>query len=613
MMQLLCDGQYLDLYADASIQFTHDNPLFAFDDLKCERTTNFKLPSTPKNDSIFALARMPQNYGLGMRRKFAAQLQMSGLVKDGYLYLTSYDGKDYNSIFVTGDLVGLLNVKSVGKLSDVLPKTDVLQYTGTDESAAVEWFNGYFMRQYKYRQAQNIVSSPSSSVRQIIARICSDYGISIQVPSVYSKLAMVTPYAQTMKEAQIAFENKGYNVLPALEDDPSDPSNDLTADLVLLQQQDVSMITYVKDHTNRVYQDWSYLVRTLMPTQNLTLSFPSDFPTSLFLVKIISNHAGGFDDVEFLGDYSFVKYRSSTDSVDINTGACVTSDPGEVTGEPLRGKSVDVQKGDKLLFVTTDDYCAGWNDSSMAYYKDDWAFTQHDWSASIKVQGTNAKAEIGETIRLVDNVPDITFTELLKILAAVNGKVLNFANNTILFEDLDTTNYPRFDTAGRLLERKDVERVFSNYAQRNTVAFEKDETQRAADVLSIAYTIENDNIDAEKELLNIPLSCADMIVEDGETRAYINNDYQDPSEYALMMLTGTGGDTYMHRVSLPICAGLQALCDASTQIKISVRMTVLEYEQITAKTLLLVDGVLYLWTSRSWQKDEAQFTLAKVP
>ena len=52
-MQLLCNGVFVDLYENTKIQFTHYNPLFAFDSLKCERTTQFKLPTTKKNDSLF--------------------------------------------------------------------------------------------------------------------------------------------------------------------------------------------------------------------------------------------------------------------------------------------------------------------------------------------------------------------------------------------------------------------------------------------------------------------------------------------------------------------------------------------------------------------------------
>lgn len=127
-MLLLCNNIKLDLYADASLQFKHTNPLFAFDKLECERTTQFKLPSTPTNDRAFLLARVPAYVGTGMRRKFAAQLQVGTIVKDGYLYVSEFDGKDYTAIFVTGELIGLQAVKNAGKLSDWFIRNDTAQW-----------------------------------------------------------------------------------------------------------------------------------------------------------------------------------------------------------------------------------------------------------------------------------------------------------------------------------------------------------------------------------------------------------------------------------------------------------------------------------------------------
>ena len=118
-MQLLCNGVLLDLYDNAGLQFTHSNPLFAFDDLKCERTTNFKLPATPTNDRVFSLAKIPAYSGEGMRRKFTCKLQAGAVVRDGYLYVANFDGKDYNAVFVTGELVGLQRIKDLGKLSEL--------------------------------------------------------------------------------------------------------------------------------------------------------------------------------------------------------------------------------------------------------------------------------------------------------------------------------------------------------------------------------------------------------------------------------------------------------------------------------------------------------------
>lgn len=611
MMQLLCDGRYLDLYDSADVQFTHDNPLFAFDDLKCERTTQFKLPTTPINDSVLALARIPAYKGTGMRRKFAATLTMGVIIKEGYLYIASYDGTDYQAIFVTGELVGLQAVKNAGKLPEIA--RDYTRVYSTLEDGADKNAFDYDWQQIKYRQAQTTSCAASVSVDWLVRRICTDFGLSVTLPTIAQRLAIVPPYPRTLQESSVLFANTGYNVLPILEDEPTDYSNKLTAALSLLEQADRIFYTYVKDSSNITQQTWEYLTQCIVAKQNMSLAFPNDFPTDLFLVKVTDPSADGMAGVQFLGDYSFDKvYMSPDESVDTTTGECVTTDDCAITGDPLRGRTVEVQNGDVLLFVTPYDYVYAEATSNPQWRKRGWAFHQRDWSAVIKMQGTENKAQIGETIRLRDNVPDIDFSTLLKCVAAVDGKVLNYSDaNGITFEDLDLSTYQVVDI-DTLVARKDVERTFSKFAQQNIVRYKQDDITPGIFIYKEVYTVDNDNIESEKTILELPFSPASEIYENGYLRAYINNEYQDSKVFALMQLNGVGGDIYMHRVPLVKCAGLQHLCDMSTMFKVNIRMSAYEYYQITEKTLLNIDGTLYMWTSRQWQKNVAQFTLTKI-
>lgn len=128
MMQLLCNGVYLDLYDNFSLQITHTNPLFAFDKMECERTTQFKLPSTPKNDRVFGLSRIPAYSGVGMMNKYAAQLQAGVVVKDGFLYVKECTDGDYQAVYVFGDLLGLKAIKDAGKIGDYYTPVNTAQY-----------------------------------------------------------------------------------------------------------------------------------------------------------------------------------------------------------------------------------------------------------------------------------------------------------------------------------------------------------------------------------------------------------------------------------------------------------------------------------------------------
>ena len=91
MIRFEVDGYYLELSAGFSLQFQKKNILFAFDAIECERSLSFNIPATPTNNNIFKLAKWEAAYGIGMRRRYSAQMQASGVAKDGYLYVSEYD------------------------------------------------------------------------------------------------------------------------------------------------------------------------------------------------------------------------------------------------------------------------------------------------------------------------------------------------------------------------------------------------------------------------------------------------------------------------------------------------------------------------------------------
>ena len=124
MLRLLCNGANLDIKSAQSITMTRYNPLFGFDKLQCERTTEFSLPDTPNNNRVFAMAKMPSTQGVAMRVRYNAQLVDGMCSQDGYLYISEYDG-EYKAVFVTGELLGLKRIKDAGNIRELVANTSV--------------------------------------------------------------------------------------------------------------------------------------------------------------------------------------------------------------------------------------------------------------------------------------------------------------------------------------------------------------------------------------------------------------------------------------------------------------------------------------------------------
>ena len=587
MMQLLCDGVVLDLYDNASLQFKKDNPLFAFDSLKCERTTEFKLPSTPKNDRVFSLARKPAYDGIGMRRKFIAQLQTSGVVKDGYLYISTFDGQDYTAIFVTGEFVQLQTISSLGKINEILDPQDVVTIGGAETAPAssvnVLWANVPYYR-------SGGILCPSIGVKKLVEAICTEYNLTMPtIPESVEGMRLISlaksPYKDVHFKATIIDDQQPNGTIP------SNNYNTVEADDRLFDYVDEEYGVAIMQEGSIADNQW-YMLRSHRAKTALQLTFPQDWPETMYMFDFTNAHYdptyGGF-----YGERAFDK--------DVNQEGVTP------IGEPLAGRTVQIAAGDCFLFVDSR-YFVYTRTSIMgsSWYDYGFIFNEEptlDYDYVIGVHGLEDQAQAGELCLLSDNLPDCTFVELLKTIAAASGRVLNYTDaDGITFDEVDFTEWTKIE--GLLLTKKEeVIRTFSNYAQRNLVLFESN--KGVLYPLSIEYTIDNDNIETEKDLQKIPFSEGDNY---GAGFVYVPK----ADEAERMTVSIAGNEAKLLRVSLPQNAGVQALCTASTQIKLKARLTLLKYQAITAKTLLLIDGTVYVWTSSTWQNDVASMTLAKI-
>ena len=730
MMQLLCNGVFLDLYENLNVQFTHDNPLYAFDKIKCERTTQFKLPCTPTNDSVFALARIPAYTGEGMRRKFDAQLQMSGIVQNGYLYISDFDGKDYEAIFVTGELVGLQQIAQLGKISEIMTYDEVVKIGEGSYSPQAKVNDIWANVEYKKPKADLLI--PSIGLKQLYNTISEKYGLNVQAfPAELDGYRIIPKKAAGFDETQhfICTKNPNGGYQPyANEAEIPDVFNLLQYDDRVFEYEDV--IYPVTIISKRQY----FKIRKYKAKTNLTLTFPDDWDDRYYMYKF-NEWNNSMQPEDFYGDRSFFRETNSN---------FITR-----TGESLKGRSVTFAAGDAFGFVCEDDFVntsvtvkgRRYNDFGFINMSDtDNFFTDF----AIKVSSAGELAA-GDICRLQDNLPDCTFVELCKTMAALLGKVLNYNgsgytnlitklpivkvkectyntstctitstrtkntepnynfinidtynNNkfvqqiktqsvtgvgsvtfektsninilrigfngylefslldfdvssltdgnkytfyydvTILdrtntgndaqvsnmclvegsevvswndwknnqlglsFDDLAFSEWPRKQDY-ELMKRGEVRRTFGDYQQNNIVRFRSNDV--ITDNITRVYVIQNDNLKDENVLQELPFSEGEVL----DNALYIQEESDNPTIGGM-----TTNVAQLTRVSLPANSGLETLCAASTQYKIDVHMTALEYFGITANTLLLIEGTLYTWTSRNWQNNKATFTLARL-
>lgn len=588
-MQLLCNGVVLDLPENAGLQFTHDNPLFAFDKMSCERTTEFALPSTPTNDRVLALARIPAYDGEGMRRKFDAQLQCGTVIQDGYLYVSAFDGSAYKATFVCGELVPLQKIKELGKIGEFMTYDDTIKVGYSPLSGYTARLNGW--RWYNVRYTKPIADEyrPSINLPKIYEDVITAKSITAgALPGQAAHLWLVSVQKPINQDVHFICELNETDQPDA--DQPVELFNSLSSDDTIFDTQDTQYEVEILN-LSQYYHVLQFKAKT-----DILLKMPDNWPSTMYVYDLSLQHDGGAYE-HFYGDRSFGKdYITQT----------VTHN-----GDPLAGRSVKILAGECFSFVSEEYYTYFRVQDPMT---GDWLYTrgfmlQNDptfaCDYTIHVQSLNDTLNVGEICRLQDNLPDITFVELLKVFAAVSGRVLNYDSVTgITFDELDISSWSTIDITGKVIKRGEVRRTFADYARANYILYASADDVRER--VRKKYEVDNDNLAEEKQLQEIPFSegdYADMYPEN----IFIHT---DTNAQVLGADSSTEGD--LLRVTLPTNAGLAALCNASTQVKMQVRMTLAEYNAITPKTKILCEGTEYVWTARSWQKDVADFTLAKI-
>ena len=598
-MQLLCNGVFVDLYEGTNVQFTHDNPLFAFDSLKCERTTQFKLPTTPKNDRLFALARIPAYTGEGMRRKFDAQLIDGQVIKDGYLYVSAYDGKDYAAIFVTGELIGLQQIRDAGKIADFWHPGGSIVWSNANVKDANTSAGQQSLALTRYK-TNDMPCHPSFDMADVM-----EYAYNALTGRHFAQrtrgFRLIPKELPTLPKMSVTITYAGTGVPFDDSYEPSQYGNTMTISdgAQIVQQQDLVLLIGVGGTSTK----WKYTkLHQFVARQSIIITFPSDFPNNYFLMSIEDKGVDGsnpeynyLSQAWFLGGYSFSQRQG---------GGTHTS------GTPLAGRSVEIPTGTPFMILSDDWYKyepSPFNWNGFRFIND----SSYELSG-IVIEGKDIA--VGDTVRIVDILPDLTLVELMKIYSYCVGKVLMYdETNGVSFDDLNFATWPVVDISDKLTKRGEVARKFGDYAQHNVISFKSGNDVPVNQTISAEYTVDNDNLEASKDIAVIPYSEGGIDADGSYIVARF--DAEDTAKHKLyadgIMVCGAAACGL--RISLPKNAGLQALCDASTQIKISARMTLHEYNQITPKTVIQVDGTRYVWTARSWQKNEAKFTLAKVP
>lgn len=567
MMQLICKGVSLDLYEDAGLQMVKNNPIFAFDELSAERSTSFKIPSTPKNDRVLQLARIPAYRGEAMRRKLNATLQDGVVVSNGYLHISKYSGKEYEAVFIFGQL---FDIKSL-RWGDL----QLLDAIGSPINANTSPMP--MIARVKYHTDNGQTPAPSVSIAQILDELNTQgilriSGIDLSFETRFIPKLWTIGYEDV--KIQISSEPDGNGGLTVG-----------TSDDRIIGEDPRGMVIEIDPQTEaamrRLYNPFDNGMYRAEGVGYIT--FPDDTPENICVCYVDDYDQIGQGKIGFLGTRKYVG-------------------GGVFDGEPLAGQKVYV--GDHPHFVLLSVF-----ENSAGQPIQDLVFTDIDYdresSISLSIRVENRNSELGWSA-----LKHISIGDLLKAYSALTGKLIGTdASGAIRFVDSINPTY----IEPKITKRGGVSRTFSDWAKENFVRFKEEEGIPNDMVKTISYTIDNDNIEETKDILVLEASQG---LDFGDGTLLVNEQKEDGNlseELPNANLGDPSDGEYMNLVGdLQKSTILQDIVSSSTMLEIECHMNLYEYMQVYSETGFMVDNTKYTWVTGQWQNDTAKFTLAKM-
>lgn len=618
MVLFSVNGQALDMPAGLSLQFQRKNILFSFDSIQVERTTNFSIPATPKNMRIFGFANSHLTSGADMRVKIPATLTYGVLTKMGVLHISKYNvkNKTFECVFLTGELEQLKRVKDAGNLSEYYYPQAVAEIGGSNPDIYTLWGHVSYEQNYPYI-GEKYAIFPSYNIKKVIEGAFSALGVPCRIGEFANDLRVVqsemkrgtivkfesTPTAGTKKNA-LHFSGTIGTFFSTIGEDVA--CNNIVCEVYNYGTSFPKAWRFVRD-------EFAFNIDGFSFQHDVTLTFPDTFPNNIALVRVISgNGVQPFDFVEgFVGDYRYI--------FDPYTGGW-TANNGLYS---LAGLSVNIPANTPVGFLRMDGNFQTKSPTDFAYGYEDIALAMPEYSDGMPAFSGEFEMRYTDDamVSLYDNLEERKVTDILKDVAAIGGILIDVQGGVVIVD----RDFSEVLTKAADIELCDIvsvstlTRTFSDYAQRNTINFEKSKNVKDIDRVSLEYLINNKNIQAERDLLTMGWSegGSNLPTDEDVQRliAVYPNTVEDINADVPMIASVVdffAADLSMTRAGITRNPLVSRLVEKSTSISVTVRMKMFEFDRIASDTVFWFNGSRWVWIEAKWSKDTVTLELAQL-
>ena len=564
---------FLELKSGTEIQFQYNNSTLAIGNVKLSRSTEFIIPKTPQNEALLLYSSEIAGSGAMMRRKVQCEAHHSsgGYIK-GYLSLKSYSKNEYSAIFVYGELEALKRTLELGNISTYifttaqLPTSAGRATTSAQNASGILLYNFDFYRYISdvpvaQRFATTINMSPTVKIRYLLT-LCSG-ATGINLDSSFN--------ANAINGMGILLKGKSGGQ-PTLDLSISDSP---TSDIFEYYGSASGLFAQI-NYNYQVNIDEFVQVSYLKALQDTTLYFHSEITNGVLEV-----------------DGTIVSYNQNN-VMKINTGF-----------------RYELKAGQKFLISHAENYYFGMLKSKFT--------VPIDASFQAYKSVTLSEVSLGADFVLKDNLPELTFNDLLKTVAGVMLSGLGFdeATNTLSLFDFNYNKANSIELDGILIEIESVDRTFMDYCRRNEIRFKTEDY--VSNDSSIVYSIDNANLAEKKLIYTIPLN--DGIKS--ENGVYVKdfryeNEWKKTAKTDSLVIASKTGENLEHisRIyeNFPeiLNSKLKAIIENSTTIKVKLKMYLFQFLAINYKTTFKYRGIHYTVYEASFSGGIVSATLIVV-
>jgi len=568
---------FIDLPSNFNFSFAYNNSLFAFENTKLSRSGEFSIPRTPNNDDIFGFGHDFVNDGDSVRRAMSAQLFYDGGIIDGVIYLSKYGGGEYSAVFVYGELQVLKNALSMGKIGDYITVTDSLPTAGATINSGYN-SEGIISEQFGWYKYRNLVSnwlasgmnlSPVVRLYYLLEKAAERLGINLNMPyQIINAFGLILP-TQTASESLISCNVQG-------------ATNSL---LTLTGGGDFfeSGTTEFKYKTD-FFGIWKGKDCTIFTAKrDCVLKLTNTY----FNYAIVTDKGRKFLTQQSMqGFFAFI--------------------------EP---QIVELKKGDYFSVVNISDYS--------------FETPVRDYSGIVNIDfevyaGSDTEVDLGEVYYLQNNLPEVTFVDLLKTVANLLRAGINYdaTTNTISLFDFNFNKANAIELENDVIAIKSVDRTFLNYAKKNTIDFKSEEYVK--NKYSLDYFINNDNLTADKKLYTVPFS--DGLQEQNSDIGVRDFEYSEgwkkiAKNASICVASKVVGEEFLKHVSQFYInfamidtdgSKLKSIINDSTTIVVQVKMSAATFLKIGNTDCYKYRGRYFCCVNGNHSGESAELTLVKI-